>query len=188
RRVQQNQRRGPPRFRRQIVGPPAVATGARGKAQVRVRDGQRRAQPIAEPGFERAEVLRRRHQHFFTRLSRGFATVRRMRLHSGLRFAATALIVLSTAAASVAQRASAARPGYTGGGVTLLPNGWRIAPAGRHMAIGDLPLALTIAPGGRSLVVTNNGYARPTLRVVDLERRMVSQTFALDDAWLGLAF
>lgn len=111
-----------------------------------------------------------------------------MTFPSLLRASVTAAIVAGTAGVSVAQRASAARPGYTGGGVTLLPNGWRIAPAGRHLSIGDLPLAMTLAPGGRSLIVTNNGMARPTLRVVDLDRRLVSQTFALDDAWLGLAW
>ena len=104
------------------------------------------------------------------------------------RTVATVLIVAGATGMSVAQRASAARPGYTGGGVTLLPNGWRIAPAGRHMAIGDLPLAMTLSPDGRSLLVTNNGYSRPTVRVVNLEQRTISQVFGLDDAWLGLAW
>jgi DNA-binding beta-propeller fold protein YncE len=105
-----------------------------------------------------------------------------------LRTGVTALILLGATSISIAQRASAIRPGYTGGGVTLLPNGWRIAPAGRHLSIGDLPLAMTLSPDGQSLIVTNNGYARPTIRVVNLERRMVSQVFSLDDAWLGLAW
>ena len=47
---------------------------------------------------------------------------------------------------------------------------------------------MTFSPDGRSLIVANNGYARPTLRVVDLERRLVAQTFALDDNWLGMAW
>ena len=111
-----------------------------------------------------------------------------MLTRSRLKAVATALIVAGATGISLAQRASATRPGYTGGGVTLLPNGWRIAPAGRHLAIGDLPLAMTLSPDGRSLLVSNNGYARPTIRVVDLERRMVSQVFPLDDAWLGLAW
>ena len=38
-------------------------------------------------------------------------------------------------------------PGREPGGVTLLPNGWRIAPAGRHLAVGDLPLAMVGVPG-----------------------------------------
>jgi YVTN family beta-propeller protein len=100
----------------------------------------------------------------------------------------TALIIGGMAGATVAQRASVSRPGYTGGGVTLLPNGWRISPAGHHMNIGDLPLAMTLSPDGHSLIVTNNGYVRPTLRVVDLDRQLVAQTFSLEDAWLGMAW
>ena len=116
------------------------------------------------------------------------ATLRRMNRQLIVRSATTAVFVLLGAAGAITQRASAAHPGYTGGGVTLLPNGWRIAPAGVHMAIGDLPLAMTFSPDGRSLIVTNNGMARPTLRVVNLERRMVTQTFAMDDGWLGMAW
>jgi DNA-binding beta-propeller fold protein YncE len=99
-----------------------------------------------------------------------------------------ALFVSLSVASALTQRASVAHPGYTGGGVTLLPNGWRIAPAGVHLSIGDLPLAMAFTPDGRSIVVTNNGMARPTLRVVNLDRRVVAQTFALDDAWLGMAW
>ena len=80
------------------------------------------------------------------------------------------------------------RPGPLGDGVTLLPNGWRIAPAGSHLDMGDLPLAMALHPDGRHLVVTNNGWSKPSLRVVDLERRQVIQKLALDHAWLGLAW
>src|SRR5262252_1053693 len=98
--------------------------------------------------------------------------------------------VAAAAGVAVAQRGAApvTWPGSLGGGETLLPNGWRIAPAGRHMSIGDLPLNLVLSPDGRYLIVSNDGYAKPTLRVVDLERGVVSQTVALDDAWLGLAW
>ena len=81
-----------------------------------------------------------------------------------------------------------ARPGPLGGGVTLLPNGWRIAPAGTHLDAGDLPLAMALHPDGRHLVITNNGWSKPSLRVVDLGRRQVVQVLPLDHAWLGLAW
>src|SRR6266498_1992052 len=45
------------------------------------------------------------------------------------------------------------QPGAEGGGVTLLPNGWRIAPAGRHLTVGDLPLAMLESADGRHVVV-----------------------------------
>jgi DNA-binding beta-propeller fold protein YncE len=79
-------------------------------------------------------------------------------------------------------------PGREAGGVTLLPNGWRIAPAGRHLTVGDLPLAMAESADGRMLVVTNNGYAKPTLTVVDLRNLYVRQKVEVDDAWLGLAW
>jgi YVTN family beta-propeller protein len=80
------------------------------------------------------------------------------------------------------------RPGPLGRGVTLLPNGWRIAPVGRHLDAGDLPLAMAIHPDGRHLVITNNGWSKPSLRVVDLERWQVIQKLPLDHAWLGLVW
>jgi DNA-binding beta-propeller fold protein YncE len=72
--------------------------------------------------------------------------------------------------------------------VTLLPNGWRIAPVGRHLDAGDLPLAMALHPDGRHLAITNNGWSKPSLRVVDLERWQVIQKVPLDHAWLGLVW
>ncbi|MGH9400449.1 MAG: alkaline phosphatase family protein [Thermoanaerobaculia bacterium] len=83
--------------------------------------------------------------------------------------------------------AAAEHPGVERGS-TLLPNGWRIAPAGRHITVGDLPLSIAESPDGRFAVVVNSGYEKPTLSVVDLEKLHVRQTFSLDNAWLGLAF
>ena len=79
------------------------------------------------------------------------------------------------------------QPGRQPGGETLLPNGWRIAPAGRHLTMGDMPLALVQSPDGRHVIVSNNGYDRPTLSVVDLQAGYVRHTVSVDDAWLGLA-
>lgn len=83
--------------------------------------------------------------------------------------------------------ASAEHPGVERG-VTLLPNGWPIAPAGRHITVGDLPLAMVESLDGRFVVISNSGYERPTLTVVDLEKLVVRQTRELENAWLGLAF
>jgi YVTN family beta-propeller protein len=94
-------------------------------------------------------------------------------------------LLILVAAASLA---ATSRPGREPKGVTLLPNGWRIAPAGRHLAVGDLPLAMVESPDGRTLVVSNNGYAKPSLTVVDLKHLYVREKVALDDAWLGLVW
>src|SRR5262249_43713024 len=71
---------------------------------------------------------------------------------------------------------------------TLLPNGWRIKPAGRHMTVGDLPLAMAPSPDGRWLIVTLNGYVKPALAVVDLKNFVIKSRFPVENAWLGLAW
>jgi YVTN family beta-propeller protein len=81
-----------------------------------------------------------------------------------------------------------ARPGALGGGVTLLPNGWKIAPAGRHVQVGDLPLAMTESPDGRLLFVASNGYNAPSIAIVDLKLMFVRATLVLDHAWLGMVW
>ena len=101
---------------------------------------------------------------------------------------ARGLACLLLAAASGGAAAQGTRPGVEGGGTTLLPNGWRIAPAGRHVVVGDLPLALIESADGRYLVVTNNGHAKPSLTVVDLQHGTVRSRLTLDHAWLGLAW
>ncbi len=82
----------------------------------------------------------------------------------------------------------ARRPGLHPGGVTLLPNGWRIAPAGRHVQVGDLPLNMVPSPDGRFLVITNNGWSAPTLTVFDTKNEQVTGRVPIDHAWLGLAW
>jgi YVTN family beta-propeller protein len=81
------------------------------------------------------------------------------------------------------------RPGLTQGNTqVLLPSGWSIAPAGRHLPVGDLPLDMAESPDGRFLVVTNGGYTKPWLDVIDLEHLQALDRAPLENAWLGLAF
>lgn len=105
-------------------------------------------------------------------------------------FILTTLLSVATAGlVAVAQRGAPPprRPGGSGG-VMQLPNGWRIAPAGRHAPIGDLPLNMVWSPDGRYLVVTNNGWSKPTLTIFDTDHFYIRSTVALDHAWLGLAW
>src|SRR5262249_31616460 len=95
------------------------------------------------------------------------------------------LAVLSAASGDMAP---VRRPGALGGGVTLLPNGWKIAPAGRHVQGGSFPLALTESPDGRYLFIASNGYLKPAVTVVDVRTERVVDTLVLDHAWLGMAW
>jgi DNA-binding beta-propeller fold protein YncE len=56
------------------------------------------------------------------------------------------------------------------------------------MNVGDLPLAMVESADGRFLIVSNNGYVRPSLTVVDLKNFTVRGKVSLDNAWLGLAW
>jgi len=103
------------------------------------------------------------------------------------RFARSRLFAMLLAAAAAAPSAPRRVPG-SAGGVTLLPNGWKISPAGRHISVGDLPLALVESADGRYVVVSCNGYAKPTLEVVDLESFTVPSRVEVENAWLGLAW
>ena len=75
-----------------------------------------------------------------------------------------------------------------GRGVTLLPNGWRISPAGRHLQAGDFPLSMTASPDRRYLIVSNNGWSTPSLTVVDTQRWAIKAKVPVEHAWLGLAW
>jgi YVTN family beta-propeller protein len=106
------------------------------------------------------------------------------------RLPAVLLLLLLAAAlpSAAAQKPKVSRPGQESRGVTLLPNGWRIAPAGRHITVGDLPLAMAESPDGRLLVISNDGYSKPTLTLVDLKTLNVAQKVEVANTWLGIAW
>jgi len=75
-----------------------------------------------------------------------------------------------------------------GDGTTMLPNGWRIQPAGKHVRVGDMPLNLVQTPDSKYLVVTSNGLARPSFSIIDIASWAVKSTMQLDNAWYGLVW
>ena len=81
-----------------------------------------------------------------------------------------------------------ALPGAMSDGSTLLPNGWRLQPAGKHVKVGNMPLNLTQTPDAKYLVVTSNGLGRPAFSIIDIASWSVKSTLALDHAWYGLAW
>jgi DNA-binding beta-propeller fold protein YncE len=103
-------------------------------------------------------------------------------------------LVLAVVASSILTRGQSpsvsllAVPGMQADGTTLLANGWRLAPAGRPLRVGTLPLNLVVSPDGRYAVVTNNGVNRPTFSVIDIATWTVKTTTTIDHAWLGLVF
>ena len=83
---------------------------------------------------------------------------------------------------------STAVPGASTDGTMLLPNGWRLAPAGKHLPLSTLPLNIVVSPDGRYALITTNGLMKPALTVLDVASWTVKSTLTIDAAWYGLAF
>src|SRR5262245_25403801 len=130
-----------------------------------------------------------------TQRRRAFAPCRRdccPRLSSGRRIRILrAICVTEVTLAVIGTRAEwtaspSAVPGALADGSTLLPNGWRLSPAGKHVKVGDLPLNFLQTPSSKYLIVTTNGLARPTFSIIDVASWTVKSAMELDQAWLGL--
>ena len=99
---------------------------------------------------------------------------------------ATTLALGGTALAGGLQHAG---PGSDGTAVTSI--GYRVTPAGKQTALGDLPLGAVSSPDGRWLVVSNDGQGAQSLQVIDTAASKVTQTLsypAPKALFVGLAF
>ncbi len=79
-----------------------------------------------------------------------------------------------------------ARPGPSAAGF-LLPNGWTITPAGKQVALSDLPLNIVPLADGKHALVATSGFNKHTLSVVDLESLKVVDQQTVRQSWFGLA-
>ena len=70
----------------------------------------------------------------------------------------------------------------------LLPNGWSLAPAGRMVQLGDLPLNMAISNDGKYIAVTNNGVSKQTIQLIDAKTHVVICTKEIAKSWFGLKF
>jgi YVTN family beta-propeller protein len=71
---------------------------------------------------------------------------------------------------------------------TLLPNGWKVTPAGTIVPLaGDMPLRVLALPDGRRALVLTGGYHDHSLSLVDIAQGKVLQNLELAKVWAGLA-
>ncbi len=97
------------------------------------------------------------------------------------------LVCLAVAGVLVATRAHAQQPAvhsYT----SPLSTGARLDPVGRAVDLGNMPLAMALAPHHDKLVVALSGWRQQGLQIVDLASRRVTQTLEQPAAFYGLAF
>jgi YVTN family beta-propeller protein len=77
-------------------------------------------------------------------------------------------------------------PGPTAKGF-LLPNGWTITPAGKHVSLSDLPLNILPLADNRHALVATSGYNKHELSLVDLKELRVVANESVRQSWYGLA-
>ncbi|MBI3668111.1 MAG: bifunctional YncE family protein/alkaline phosphatase family protein [Acidobacteria bacterium] len=73
-------------------------------------------------------------------------------------------------------------------GAFLLPNGWRLTPAGKQIPLSTFPMAMALSPDGRYLLVLNGGCLPPTISVVDVAAERETARVPVEDAWMGITF
>src|SRR5476651_988009 len=73
-------------------------------------------------------------------------------------------------------------------GQVLLPNGWKLSPAGRALQLGDLPLNMQISASGKLMAVTNNGQSTQSIQLIDPKTEQQLDEKIVGKAWYGLAF
>jgi YVTN family beta-propeller protein len=72
-------------------------------------------------------------------------------------------------------------------GQTMLPNGWAVTPAGRHIPLkGDMPLAMGFVDGGSKLAVVTGGWHDQGVTLIDVANEKTLAMTQLGDSWAGL--
>jgi DNA-binding beta-propeller fold protein YncE len=94
------------------------------------------------------------------------------------------LSLLSPAPAAQEQKPATAGPTERG---FLLPNGWTLTPAGKHVTLTDLPLNIIPLADSRRALVTTSGYNKHELSLIDLEQQKVIANAIVSESWFGLA-
>ena len=98
-------------------------------------------------------------------------------------------LIVCLAAIGIALQAFAQTPGkIESTGQVLLPNGWKLSPAGRAIKLGDLPLNMQISASGNLMAVTNNGQSTQSIQLIDPKTEKQLDEKIIAKSWYGLAF
>ncbi len=99
------------------------------------------------------------------------------------------LLLVSIATFSVITSVNGQTPGKIGAtDQVLLPNGWKLSPAGRSLPLGDLPLNMQLSASGSLLAVTNNGQSTQSIQLIDPKNEKQLDEKIVGKSWYGLAF
>jgi DNA-binding beta-propeller fold protein YncE len=83
-----------------------------------------------------------------------------------------------------------ALPGVKPSGHVLLPNQWRLRPAGRQIPLGDFPVNIALHPSGKFAAVLHAGFGPHEVIIVSLDegREQVVSRVNIRQAFQGIAF
>lgn len=71
--------------------------------------------------------------------------------------------------------------------ITLF-NGWSLTPVGKNLPLEDMPLNIAVSPSGKYVAVTNNGFGKQSITMVDTKGEKVLDNSAITSALVGLKF
>ncbi|HLX65093.1 MAG TPA: bifunctional YncE family protein/alkaline phosphatase family protein [Planctomycetota bacterium] len=100
----------------------------------------------------------------------------------------TAALILCAACAACAVEENPNLPGKKADGSVLLPNQWRLKPAGTQVDLGDGAVNSAMHPGGRFLAIQHAGYSKHEMIVVDLQNAKIASRTALGETFCGVEF
>jgi YVTN family beta-propeller protein len=85
--------------------------------------------------------------------------------------------------------AGVVKPGPTADGKgALLPNGWKITPAGRRVPLpGDMVMKILVSPDGKTVFANTAGWHDHSVNVVDAETGKVAESVNVGKVWTGMA-
>lgn len=69
----------------------------------------------------------------------------------------------------------------------LLPNGWKVTPAGKQITLKDLPLNILPLLGGHQALVATSGFNTHELSLIDLDTNEIKDSEQVGQSWFGLA-
>jgi DNA-binding beta-propeller fold protein YncE len=78
-------------------------------------------------------------------------------------------------------------PGPVAGGGNRLVSGWIVRPAGRQVALSNLPMTSRLSADGNWLFILQAGHAKPSVSAHRVADGAMVSSVTLPDAWLGLA-
>src|SRR5437762_12554442 len=102
----------------------------------------------------------------------------------------TPCFLLLTASLAIAQNKPTKNPpgfpGPTDAGF-VLPNGWKLTPAGQQIILTDLPLNIRTTPDGKYALVATNGYNAHELTAIEIASGKKVSAERAPQSWFGLA-